>query len=92
MVQLNTESMTDNHVYVKKVMEMAGRTAAVNVETDLSFNNRPQAGYKVGTQSFCPMVEQDTSKNWFCQWQLPINYVQKNLVTIRINAANFFFC
>lgn len=62
MVQLNTESMTDNQVYVKKVMEMAGRTAAVNVETDLSFNNRPQAGYEAGTQSFCPMVEQDTSK------------------------------
>lgn len=62
MVQLNTQSMADNQLYVKRVMEMAGKTPEVNVETDLSFNNRPQSGYEAATQSFCPMVEQDTNK------------------------------
>lgn len=63
MVEINTASMNKNQEYVKKVMEMSGREAAVNVETDLSFNNRPQSGYEAATQSFCPMVEQDTNKN-----------------------------
>ena len=54
--------MNKNQEYVKKVLEMSGREAEVNVETDLSFNNRPQSGYEAATQSFCPMVEQDTSK------------------------------
>ena len=32
------------------------------METDLSFNNRSKSGYVAATQSFCLMVEQDTSK------------------------------
>lgn len=62
MVQLNTKSMADNQMYVRRVMQMAGKRPEVNVETDLSFNNRPQSGYEAATQSFCPMVEQDTNK------------------------------
>ena len=62
MIELNQASMNKNQEYVKKVLEMSGREAEVNVETDLSFNNRPQSGYEAATQSFCPMVEQDTSK------------------------------
>lgn len=60
MIQLNTESMTANQEYLKHVKEMAGETAEVNVETDASYNNRPQSGFEAATQSFCPMVEQDT--------------------------------
>lgn len=62
MIELNTCSMTENQQYVKKVMQMAGKEAEVNVETDLAFNNRPQSGYESATQSFCPMIEQDTHK------------------------------
>ena len=47
---------------MKKVLEMSGREAEENVETDSSFNNRPQSGYEAATQSFCPMVEQDINK------------------------------
>lgn len=62
MVQLNTDSMEENQMYVRRVMQMAGKSPEVNLETDLSFNNRPQSGYEAATQSFCPMVEQDTNK------------------------------
>ena len=63
MVQLNTKSMADNQMYVRRVMQMAGKRPEINVETDLLlFNNRPQSGYKAATQPFCPMVEQDTNK------------------------------
>ena len=62
MVNLNSASMSDNQRYVERVMEVSGRKHEVNVETDLSFNNRPQSGYEAATQSFCPMVEQDTDK------------------------------
>ena len=62
MVEINNAAMIENQAYVKKVMEMSGREAEVNVETDLSFNNRPQSGYEAATQSFCPMVEQDTNR------------------------------
>ena len=41
---------------------MAGDEAKVNVETDAAYNNRPQSGFEAATQSFCPMIEPDTSK------------------------------
>ena len=49
MIELNQASMNKNQEYVKKVLEMSGREAEVNVETDLSFNNRPQSGYGAAT-------------------------------------------
>ena len=63
MVEINNAAMIENQAYVKKIMEMSGREAEVNVETDLSFNSRPQSGYEAATQSFCPMVEQDTNNS-----------------------------
>ena len=59
---INVESMQENQRYVRTVKEMAGEEPQVNVETDASYNNRPQAGYEAATQSFCPMLEQDTTK------------------------------
>jgi hypothetical protein len=34
----------------------------VDVETDSSYNNRPQPGCEAATQTFCPLVEQCTTK------------------------------
>lgn len=62
MIELNSTAMTENQQYVQKIMAMAGEKEEVNVETDVSFNNRPQSGYEAATQSFCPMVEQDTNE------------------------------
>ena len=78
---------------MKKVMEMAGRTAAVNVETDLSFNNRPQAGYEAGTQSFCPMVEQDTSKKLVLSMATANKLCSKKSCDHKNKCSkNFIFC
>ena len=41
---------------------MAGEEPLVNVETDTAYNNRPQAGFEAATQSFCPVISQDTRK------------------------------
>ena len=62
IVGLNLESMQDNQHYVRRLKEMVGEEPQVNVETDSSYNNRPQAGYEAATQSFCPMLEQDTNR------------------------------
>ena len=87
MVQLNTKSMADNQMYVRRVMQMAGKRPEINVETDLLFNNRPQSGYEAATQSCCPMVEQDTNKKLVLSiWQLPINFVLKLRVTFNKNS------
>ena len=51
IVGLNLESMQDNQRYVRRLKEMVGDEPQVNVETDSSYNNRPQAGYEAATQS-----------------------------------------
>ena len=87
MVQLNTKSMADNQMYVRRVMQMAGKTPEINFKTDLLINNRPQSGYEAATQSCCPMVEQDTNKKLVLSiWQLPINFVLKLRVTFNKNS------
>ena len=83
MVNLKSAPMTDNQRYV----EVSGRKHEVNVETDLSFYNRPRSGYEAATQSFCPMVEQDTDRSLFFQCLQPINCAAKRTVTIRTLSA-----
>lgn len=34
----------------------------MDLETDTSYNNRPQAGFEAATQSFSPMVEASTPR------------------------------
>jgi hypothetical protein len=41
---------------------LAGEENLVDVETDSSYNNRPQPGCEAATQTFCPLVEQCTKK------------------------------
>ena len=69
--------MAENQQYVRRVKVMDGDEAKVNVETDAAYNNRPQSGFEAATQSFCPMIEQNTSKKKFCQWQQPINCLKR---------------
>ena len=67
---------------------MAWYQAKVNVETDAANNNRPQSGFQAATQSFSPMIEQNTCKTWFWQCKRQINIVQKENATIEIETVN----
>jgi hypothetical protein len=44
------------------VNQLLGRGDEVDVERDTSYNNRLQAGFEAATQSFCPVVENNTSR------------------------------
>jgi hypothetical protein len=52
--------MIDNQTYVKHILQLAGEENIV-VETESSYN-RPQPGCEAATQTFCPLVEQCTTK------------------------------
>ena len=62
VIKLNKQSMSQNQEYIRTIKRMAGDEPHVNVKTDTSYNNRPQAGFEAGTQSFCPVISQDTRK------------------------------
>jgi hypothetical protein len=62
MVDVNKQRMIDNQTYVKHILQLAGEENLVDVETDSSYNNRPQPGCEAATQTFCPLVEQCTTK------------------------------
>ena len=73
MVDINKKQLCENQSYVKHVLEMAGRDNLVDVEVDSSYNNRPQPGCEAATQTFCPIVEQCTTK------KLPLNIETANV-------------
>lgn len=61
--EINSESMRENQRYVRRVNRLAGREETeVDLETDTSYNNRPQASLEAGTQSFSPLVENNTPR------------------------------
>ena len=62
MVDVNKQRMIDNQTYVKHILQLAGEDNLVDVETDSSYNNRPQPGCEAATQTLCPLVEQCTTK------------------------------
>jgi hypothetical protein len=53
-------SQAVDQTYVKHILQLAGEENLVDVETDSSYNNRPQPGCEAATQTFCPLVEQCT--------------------------------
>jgi hypothetical protein len=57
-----TLMMIDNQRYIRRVNQLLSQGDEVDVETDTSYNNRPQAGFEAATQSFCPVVENNTSR------------------------------
>lgn len=59
---INEASMVENQQYVRRVNTLRGEGDAVDLETDTSYNNRPQAGFEAATQSFSPMVESSTPR------------------------------
>ena len=61
-MNVNKQPMIDNQTYVKHIIQLAGEENLVDVETDSSYNNRPQPGCEAATQTFCPLVEQCTTK------------------------------
>ena len=62
MIDVNKQQMIDNQTYVKNIVQLAGEENPVDVETDSFYNNRPQPGCEAATQTFCPLVEQCTTK------------------------------
>jgi len=56
VISKNKESMLANqHLCVA-----TNGSQDVDVETDTSYNNRPQAGFEAGTQAFAPAIDQKT--------------------------------
>lgn len=83
MEAVNKESMLENQDFVKDVHDLIGHDNYVDLETDTSYNNRPQAGGEAATQSFTPLVELSTTqkltlafetKNKLCSSQKPCNH------------------
>lgn len=57
---LNKQSMITNQEFCKKICQIRGEDCEVDVETDVSYNNRIQSGFEAGTQAFAPLVESIT--------------------------------
>jgi hypothetical protein len=62
MININNQRKIDNQTYVKHILQLTWEENPVDVETDSSYNNRPQPGCEVATQIFCLLVEQCTMK------------------------------
>lgn len=62
VTEMNEQSMVENQKFVKDVNNLLGHDEYVDVETDTSYNNRPQAGGEAATQSFTPLVELNTTQ------------------------------
>lgn len=63
MVELNNDAMVKNQEFAGKVSEIIGEGKSIHVETDTCYNNRNQAGFEAGTQSFSAVIEKVTGKN-----------------------------
>ena len=59
---INKESLLQNQNFVRQVNEVRGEDNCIYAESDTSYNNRPQTGFEAGTQSFTPLIEQQTNK------------------------------
>lgn len=62
MVSLNEKSMIKSQHYVKEVNNLPRQFHRWHVETDTSYNNRPQSGSQSAAQSLTPLVELNTTK------------------------------
>jgi hypothetical protein len=62
IVTVNEKSMVQNQQFVSEVNALSNRERTVDVQSDTCFNNRPRAGMEAGTQSFSPLIEQNTQK------------------------------
>ena len=99
MVDVNKQRMIDNKTYVKHILQLAGEENPVNVETNSSYNKRPQPSCEVATQTFCPLFEQSTTKkltinigtaNVNCKYINKIGKKDKILQKARVIAILFF--
>ena len=60
--EINKVSLVQNQEFVREVNQVRGEATDISAESDTSYNNRPQAGFEAGTQSFTPLVEQQTNR------------------------------
>ncbi|CAG2185821.1 unnamed protein product [Mytilus edulis] len=91
MLSLNEKSMVENQLFVKNVNNMLGHDQFIDVETDTSYNNRPQAGGEAGTQSFTPLVELNTTKKLTIALDVKINYVERENVATQMKIVKKLF-
>ena len=61
MVDVKKQRMIDNQTYVKNTLQLVEEENPVDVETDSSYNNRPQPGCEAATHTCCPLVVQCTT-------------------------------
>ena len=54
---MNEQSMNENQKFVKDVNSLLDHDEYLDVEMEISYNNRPQAGGEAATQYFTPLVE-----------------------------------
>ena len=59
---INKSSLIQNQKFVLEVNKVRGEGNSISTESDTSYNNRPQAGFEAGTQSFTPLVEQQFNR------------------------------
>ncbi|KAH3741093.1 hypothetical protein DPMN_047811 [Dreissena polymorpha] len=49
--------------YVRRISNLAGCSGETDVEFDVAYTSRPQAGCDTATQVFAPVIEKTTSKH-----------------------------
>jgi hypothetical protein len=57
VIEAIKEAMKKNQVLCHQNMVQRGQRPEVIVETDATFNNRPQSGFEAATQSFAAMID-----------------------------------
>ena len=61
-IELNEKQMLANQKYVKRMLEMTGSEPAVDVQFDVAYTNRPQAGCETAAQSYGALIEHTTTR------------------------------
>ncbi|OWF36943.1 hypothetical protein KP79_PYT02596 [Mizuhopecten yessoensis] len=60
MSEVNKAFYAKKNRFVPECLLLLGEQPDVAMETDMTFNNRLQAGFEAASASFSPLVEQET--------------------------------
>ena len=63
VIALNIDAM----INIQNIACAKNPSGTTDVETDVSYNNRLQAGFEAGTQAFAPMIDQESKLILGCQ-------------------------
>lgn len=61
--KLAREQLTKNQMYVKEIEELSGKPDGIELEFDVSYTSRPQAGTDTASQCFAPIIEKTTTQH-----------------------------